>query len=133
MMGNIRAFLSGPAGRHLSGSGWDVFRARSLRLQSHAAPAALAGGSLADQLEPCGLERDNQLHQRFHIAPDHPLTGLHALNGRHGKSRELSQLPLVDAEQGTGRTQLTGTDHGWPATLDVSNIEYGFCQIYSDG
>jgi hypothetical protein len=86
------------------------------RLQPYPAAARAAGGTFADQLDPCGVEGRDQLHQRVDVAAHDVVARFHPLDGRHRQARESGQLALVDAEQGAGRAHLRRGDHGKRAT-----------------
>src|SRR6185437_11249209 len=84
---------------------------RLARLQPHAATAAGTGRALADQFDPSRAERTHQLHQGIDIAAHNTVARLHALDRRHGQTGNLSQPPLVDAEQCTRRPHLPRRNH----------------------
>jgi hypothetical protein len=101
-----------------------------LRLQTHSTSAARASATLADELDPGDIEGGDQLHQRVDIASDHAAAGLHPLDGRNRKTGQASKLSLIDAQQGSGRAKLTGTDHAWSLAVDVQNLENYDPRIY---
>ena len=79
--------------------------------QADPPPSLRAERALRNQLDPGGVERSDQLHQRIDIAADHPFARLHALDCRDGKPGELGQPALVDAEQCPGGAQLRSSYH----------------------
>jgi hypothetical protein len=88
-----------------------VFARSRLDLEPHPAPPRIADGSFADHLDPRRFEGRDQLDQRIDIAPHHRFAGLHALNGRHRKSRQLGEPTLIDAEKHSCSPQLSCCDH----------------------
>src|SRR5262245_17690590 len=68
-------------------------------LQPHAAPPAVADGSLADQLNPGRRERVHELHQGIDVAADHAFARFHALDRGQRKPRALGEVALVDFQQ----------------------------------
>src|SRR5690606_13034031 len=86
-------------------SGWGY-------LQAHAASACRAGGAFCDEFDAREFERRHNLDQAVHDTAHIAAAGLHTLDRRHGKSRQLGQSLLVDAEQGAGGAYLSACDHG---------------------
>jgi hypothetical protein len=87
------------------------------RPQPHPTAAVLADRTFGDQLDPGSIERGDHLHQRIHIAADHPVAGLHALDRGHRQPRQRGQLALIDAEQGARAAQLGRDDHSLAALM----------------
>ena len=52
------------------------------------------------------------------IGPDHAIAGLHALDGRHRKVRQIGRLPLIDIEERASGLELIGGNH-----------RYRFCRL----
>ena len=65
--------------------------------QSYPTPPALTDSALADKLDSGGIQGGNKLHERVDIAPNYVVAGFHALDGRHRKTGQFGQLPLIDA------------------------------------
>src|SRR5581483_3987188 len=82
------------------------------RLQPHAATAALAHGTLSDQLDARRVERLDQLHERIDIAADDAVACFHALDRGQRESGHLGQLALINSEQGARRPQLRRRNNG---------------------
>ena len=91
-------------------------------LQTHATAAALAHRAFADQLDPGGVERLGQLHQRIDITANHAVAGFHPLDRRQGKPGHLGKLALGEAEQGPGGTKLCGRNHVLNIIYDVLSV-----------
>src|SRR6185295_14067311 len=96
----------------------------SLFLESHAATAAAAGGALGDELDPGGVERSHQLHQRIDVAANGAVARLHALDRRQRKPARFRQRLLIHAEQGTRRFELGRRDHTESIRVDVSALSF---------
>src|SRR5262245_55864178 len=63
---------------------WTPGARSSLRahpFEPHAAPAAGTCRAFADQLDPGGRQRLDELHQRIDVPSDHPVARFHALDG----------------------------------------------------
>src|SRR5256885_3339933 len=83
------------------------------RIQFQPYPTALriADRPFVDHLDPGRFECGDQLDQRIDIAPNHRFASLHALNGWHGKPRQLGEPTLIDAEKHPRSPQLSCRDH----------------------
>ena len=66
-------------------------------LEPDAASITEASGVLADEFDPGGIERLNDLGQGFDDTPNIAFTGLHSLDGRQRDIGKLGKLALVDA------------------------------------
>jgi hypothetical protein len=80
-------------------------------LEPDAASITEASGVLADEFNPGGIERLDDLGQRFDNTSNVAFTGLHPLNGRQRDIGKLGELALVDAEQGSCGSHLGCGDH----------------------
>jgi hypothetical protein len=103
--------LRGPRGRQL----WLPDGLHSRFCDMLPKPDAAAPGrtrdSRIDQFDACVLESGNQFHQRIDVGPDDTVAGLHALNGRNGKVRQIGSLPLIDIQQRASSPELMGGNH----------------------
>src|SRR6185437_12583388 len=79
--------------------------------ETDATAAALAGGSLADELHPRPVQRGDQLHQRIDVAPNDTLARFHALDGRDREAGQAGERTLIDAEEGARRSKLRSRNH----------------------
>ena len=57
------------------------------------------------------VERRDELHQRIHVAANYAIARFHALNGRNGKPREFSDLPLIEPKERPRGTKLRRAYH----------------------
>src|SRR3954454_12959257 len=89
-----------------------VMEWRSWRsFEPHAASAASADGTLPDQLDSILRQAVDELHERVDLAANHPLRSFHTLDRRHGEAAPVSELPLVEPQQGSGRPELRPSNH----------------------
>jgi hypothetical protein len=51
--------------------------------QANTASACVAGGPLTNELDACGIEGADELHQGIDIAANHAFAGFHALDCGH--------------------------------------------------
>jgi hypothetical protein len=94
----------------------------------------LAHSIVADEFNSQGIERRDELHQGIDIAADDTFARFHALNGRQGKTSRLSELALIDAEDGAASAQLASSNHGLDIRFDIQNINYNNNQlIFANG
>src|SRR5262245_39252869 len=70
------------------------------RLEPDAAASALACRALGDELEAGLVECSYELHEGIDVSAHDVRARLHALNGRQRKTGEVSELPLIDIQQG---------------------------------
>jgi hypothetical protein len=89
-----------------------------LPFQPHAASAAVADRSLADQFDARRRQRFDEFHQRIHIAPDDPVARFHALDGGQRKTRTLGQLALIDLQQRSCGSHLCAGYHALNIRID---------------
>jgi hypothetical protein len=75
-------------------------------LEPDAASVADASGVLADEFNPRGIERLDDLGERFDNTPNRAFAALHALDGWQRDIGKLGKLALVDAEQGSCGSHL---------------------------
>lgn len=62
-------------------------------------PPGGAGGTIANEFDPCQVECLDHLGQAIHNAANVAGTGFHSLNCGHGQARQLGQGLLVDTEK----------------------------------
>jgi len=91
--------------------------------ETYASTAGRAGNTRIDQLDPRVLQCRNQLHQRVDVPTDDTVARFHALNGRHGKIRQICRLPLIYVQERTGGPELVGRNHEMAASGEI-RIEY---------
>lgn len=70
--------------------------------KAHPAPAILADRTFVDDLDPGGIKRGKQSHQRVHVTADHMTASFHALDCRNRNTCQLGQLALIDTEKSPG-------------------------------
>jgi hypothetical protein len=90
------------------------------------ADASTAGRTLPsriDQFDPGILQCRNQFHQRIDVPADNSVACFHALNGGHGKIRQIRRLPLIYVQERTGGPELVGRNHEMAASGEI-RIEY---------
>src|SRR5260370_31479493 len=98
-------------------------RLRDMFPETYASTAGRAGNTRIDQLDPRVLQCRNQLHQRVDVPTDDTVARFHALNGRHGKIRQICRLPLIYVQERTGGPELVGRNHEMAASGEI-RIEY---------
>src|SRR6185503_10710026 len=81
------------------------------RLEPDAPASAMACRALRDELEAGLVECSYELHEGIHVSAHDVRARLHALNGRQRKTGEVSELPLIDVQQGARSPHLQGSDH----------------------
>jgi hypothetical protein len=89
-------------------------------LEPYATPVTDASGVLADEFNPCGIKRLNDLGQGFDNTPNVAFTGLHPLDSWQRDVGKLGKLALVDAEQSSCGSHLGCGDHArsiWSAMM----------------
>jgi hypothetical protein len=82
----------------------------------------MAWRALADELETGLVECSYELHEGIHVSAHNVPARLHALYGRQRKTGEVSELPLIDIQQGACSPHLQGRDHACSRTHDVRCI-----------
>jgi hypothetical protein len=90
------------------------------------ADASTAGRTLPpriDQFDPGILQCRNQFHQRIDVPADNSVACFHALNGGHGKARQIGGLPLVYVQERAGGPELVGRNHEMAVSGEI-RIEY---------
>jgi hypothetical protein len=99
------------------------FRLRDVLLETDASTTGRTLPSRIDQFDPGILQCRNQFHQRIDVPADNTVACFHALNGGHGKVRQICRLPLIYVQERTGGPELVGRNHEMAVSSQI-RIKY---------